>query len=594
MFIEQKSNAIYRVNLALDRVLSPFWNLSKHLLKDALLRQRDYAPYDEDFQNDIEARLNRCDVLFEKTRAEIMAKQSTPEEKNSEIAIEEEAKYDSVYSEAFQIILKSYIERIVTPDFFDRKIKYGCSLIVYSEQGECWFFAEGDAKDQFDKEVRNGLASMQIVEAFLKFLNGGIEVPNSYNPKIYGNVFPDIIDEARIAVYSPLYLKDAVAMKEGVSRKPSSYEIWFNKPCLNKLGYDEPQQGDVFDFCCGDQLIGLETGQYFIPLITNWRDYFDITDAPLIVWTDHRNNIFNIKEQDVKNKPAKLKMTEDEKSFVEAATSDEFTNILSHLCDNLYLAETTLEIKEEYQKFFQTLLKIEDLKHLVDYKLYVPKPEQDTVIGVYKIHKLAGETEYNLRHMLYTEQKDGREVYKDYNEKARNVIGVKVLKPQFASFYMMDYYEFFVEEVLKYLQRQGIIKGYLRNHHYLYRDEHNAQHECEIDALVYTGRKIAVMELKTTLHIEFLKKYPKRYAAIFKNEPYKDIYDFYLVSSYADDNIGILDIKEKDGYNVAREGLKTIPYKFEVNIPEVDKKLFCLSESSFDRLKAELQRVFIA
>lgn len=130
MFIEQKSNAIYRVNLALDRVLSPFWNLSKHLLKDALLRQRDYAPYDEDFQNDIEARLNRCDVLFEKTRAEIMAKQSTPEEKNSEIAIEEEAKYDSVYSEAFQIILKSYIERIVTPDFFDRKIKYGCSLIV--------------------------------------------------------------------------------------------------------------------------------------------------------------------------------------------------------------------------------------------------------------------------------------------------------------------------------------------------------------------------------------------------------------------------------------------------------------------------------
>lgn len=594
MFIEQKNNAIYRVNLALDRVLSPFWSLSRHLLKDSLLRQRDYTPYDADFQNNIEARLKRCDVLFEKTRAEIIAKQSTPEEKNNEIAIEEDAKYDSVFSEAFKIILKSFFERIVTPVFFDRMIKFGCSLIVYTELGECWFFAEGDAKDQFDKEVRNGLASMKIVESFLKFLNDGIEVPNSYNPRIYGNVFPDIIDEARIAIFSPLYLKEAVAVKAGVSKDFSSYKIWFNKPCLKKLGYDQPQQGDVFEFCCGDLLIGLETGQYFIPLITNWRDYFDLTDKASIVWTDHRNNIYNIKEQFINKKPVKLKMTEDEKSFVDAATSDEFTNLLSHLSDNLYLADNILEIKEEYQKYFQTLLKIEDLKHLVDYKLYVPKPDQDTVIGVYKIHKLAGETEYNLRHMLYTEQKDGKEIYRDYNENTRNVIGVQVLKPQYASFYMMDYYEFFVEEVLKYLQGQGVIKGYLRNHRYLYRDEHNVLRECEIDALVYTGRKIAVMELKTTLHIEFLKKYPKLYAAFLKNEQDKDIYDFYLVSSYADDNIGILDIKEKAGYNVAREGLKTIPYKFEVNIPDVEKKLFCLSESSFDRLKAELKQMFTA
>ena len=287
-------------------------------------------------------------------------------------------------------------------------------------------------------------------------------------------------------------------------------------------------------------------------------------------------------------------MTEDEKSFVNAARSDEFTNILSYLTDNLYLSDNTIEIKEEYQKYFQTLLKIEELKHLVDYKLYVPKPDQDTVVGVYKIHKLAGETEYNLRHMLYTEQTDGKVVFKDYNEVARNVIPVQVLKPQYASFYMKDYYEFFVEEVLKLLQRQGVINGYLRNHHYLYRDEHNVQHECEIDALIYTGSKIAVMELKTTLHIELLKNYPKHFATFLKYEPDRDIFDFYLVSSFADENIGILDIAEKDGYNVAREGLRTIPYKFEVNIPEVDKKLLCLSESSFDRLKAELQRVFTA
>ena len=76
-----------------------------------------------------------------------------------------------------------------------------------------------------------------------------------------------------------------------------------------------------------------------------------------------------------------------------------------------------------------------------------------------------------------------------------------------------------------------------------------------------------------------------------------DIYEFYLISSFADDNIAILKPDPKDGYNVKREGLKSIPYKFDVGIPVkggVKRNLHCLSESSFDRLKAELQQVFTA
>ena len=53
---------------------------------------------------------------------------------------------------------------------------------------------------------------------------------------------------------------------------------------------------------------------------------------------------------------------------------------------------------------------------------------------------------------------------------------------------------------------------------------------------------------------------------------------------------------EREGYNVRRDGLKSVPYKFDVAIPVRNggegKDLHCLSESSYGRLKAELEQVF--
>lgn len=43
---------------------------------------------------------------------------------------------------------------------------------------------------------------------------------------------------------------------------------------------------------------------------------------------------------------------------------------------------------------------------------------------------------------------------------------------------------------------------------------------------------------------------------------------------------------------VSRDGLKTIHYRFEIAIHGTEKRLHCLSESLYGRLKAELERVF--
>jgi hypothetical protein len=595
MFIQQKNNAIYRVSLTLDRVLAPFWDLTKNLLKSRLLTERVYTLFDTSFEQGKAERMQRCEELFQKNCEEINQSEGSEEEKQQAIEKEERCMYDTVFAEAFQLILNYFLHKILSPECFRKQIKKSCSLIIYKSEGECRFVAEGTAEDRFDKEFRNCLFSMKVVEEFLCFLNGGDVNSNSFNPKIYAYIFPDHFEDDAVSIASSNYSKEIIEAKEIVVRQPSMYQIWYNEQCLKSFGYNGSHEGDVYEYIVDETLVALEQGDYIIPLVTEWQTYFNVTNQAQLIWTDFQNQIYNIERRDnKKQKPAKLTMTNDEKAFVEAATSEDFTNILSHLVDNLYLPDDAPAVAETYQKFFHPLKKVEELKHLVDYKIYVPDQDQEgTVLGVYKINKLEGESDYNLRHMLYTQQVGDKQVIKDYNDEQRNVTTVQVLKPQYASFYMMDYYEFFVEEVLKSLKERGIINGYLRNQRYCYKGQ-GGNKMIEIDALVYNGQKIFLFELKTTLHIEFLNTYPQRYAALLAEETMPEIYSFHLVSSFAEDNIAVLNMAPKDGYNTVRKGLKTIPYKFDIAIPGTGNKLHCLSESSFNKLKAELQLVFTA
>lgn len=599
MFIQQKKNTIFRVSLTLERVLDPFWSLARNLLNEALLTERDYTPFDEDFQREKAERMQMCEDTFKRECERINADAISTEEKEKRISEESRSRYDTVYLEAFNYIQNYYLQKILSSDCFSKQIRTSCSLIVYKMQGECRFVTEGGAEEPFYKEFRNCLFSLKIVEDFLKFLNGGIGDDNNFNPKIYSYIFPDHYMDDAVSIASPIYFKDLLTPKKGITRSSSDYLVWYNKKCLESLGYNASNDGNVFEYKMGESLIALEQGDYIIPLVTEWRSFFNVTNEAQLVWVDYQNKIYSIKEKNGEKKQRKVKseMTKDEKEFVAAAASEEFTNTLSFLVDNLYLSDDAPEVTDAYKKFFHPLKKVEELKHLVDYRIYVPDHDQEgTVLGVYKINKLAGESDYNLRHMLYTQQVGGKQVIKDYNDEQRNVTTVQVLRPQYASFFMMDYYEFFVEEVLKVLKKQGAIKAYLRNQRFCFKGAKENK-LIEIDALVFTGQKVFLLELKTTMHIEFMNTYPQKYAEMLDNESTPDIYEFYLISSFAEDNITILRPKQMDGYNVKREGLKSVPYKFDVGIPvkgDNKRNLHCLSESSFDRLKEELQQVFTA
>lgn len=590
MFLNQKGNTIFRVMLSIDKVLEPFWSLSKNLIGKTLLNDRDYSAYNTDFQDSLEKRLKACDEEFEK-RCD--AFEGTEQEKLRFIEEEDKSRYDQLYDEAFRVVRDAYMEGVLKNDFFAKGIKKSCSLVIYHPSGECRFVTEGDATNSFEEDFQKCLSKAHILETFLDFLDKNIASAYTFDKSIYRNALPDNPHDEAVPIASPLYPMDLLTAKAEIVRCESEYKIWFNEAVLEKLGYEMPQGEGVFEYKYGERIVGLEQGQYFIPLSADWRENFEISAQIEIVWIDYKNQVFvKPPKENEKKAHEKTKLTADEQAFIDAAKTERFTNLLSYLEDNLYLSDDAPEIPGEYSNFFQTLVKIENLKHLPDYKLYVPDQESDTVLGIYKINREKGETSYNLRHMLSMKNRDDDWIIKDcYDARNKNATAVSTLLPQYAPFYNRYYYEFFVEAVLKDLKNQGVIKDFLRNQHYEYVAPDGTR-QCEIDAIVKTEKKIVILELKTTLHVEFLVDYPQRYASMLRAAAMPDLYDFYLISSFADPNVAFVMKEPDDGYNKRRDGLKTIPYRFNLTIPDTHKQLYCLSESSFDKLKAELQRVF--
>lgn len=590
MFLNQKGNTIFRVILSIDKVLEPFWSLSKNLIGEALLKKRDYSAFNSEFQDSLKKRLEGCDEEFKK-RCD--AFEGSELEMQKFIEEEGKSRYDQLYDEAFKVVRDAYLVDVLSNDCFNKGIKKSCSLVVYHPSGECRFVTEGDASNSFEDDFQKCLSNAKILDKFLDFLDKSIANAYTFDQSIYRSALPDKPHDESVPIASPLYPMASLTAKAEVERGESEYKIWFNETVLSKLGYEMPQGEAVFEYKNGERIVGLEQGQYFIPLSSDWRESFDISNPLEFVWTDYKNQVFVKPPKDKENKKQeKTKLTLDEQAFIDAAKTEGFTNLLSYLEDNLYLSKDAPEIPGAYARFFQTLVKIEDLKHLPDYKLYVPDQEGDTVLGVYKINREKGESSYNLRHMLSMKNSGEDRIIKDcYDGGNKKASAVSTLLPQYAPFYNRYYYEFFVEAVLKDLKEQGVIKGFLRNQHYAYATPDGLK-GCEIDAIVKTDSKIMILELKTTLHVEFLVDYPQRYAAMLGAAAIPELYELHLISSFADPNIAVMNNDAVDGYNQQREGLKTMPYRFDMAILGTGKKLHCLSESSYDKLKAELTRVF--
>ena len=255
MFLNQKGNTIFRMTLSIDKVLEPFWSLSKNLIGEALLKDRDYRAFNSDFQESLAKRLEECDAEFNKR---CVVFEGTEPEKQRFIEEEDKSRYDQLYDEAFRVVRDAYMEGVLKNDCFAKGIKKSCSLVVYHPSGECRFVTEGDASNSFEEDFQKCLSKAKILETFLDFLDKSIASAYTFDKSIYSSALPDNPRDESVSIASPLYLMALLAAKAGVERCDSEYKIWFNEAVLEKLGYAMPQDGSVYAYKNEERIVGLE------------------------------------------------------------------------------------------------------------------------------------------------------------------------------------------------------------------------------------------------------------------------------------------------------------------------------------------------
>lgn len=164
---------------------------------------------------------------------------------------------------------------------------------------------------------------------------------------------------------------------------------------------------------------------------------------------------------------------------------------------------------------------------------------------------------------------------------------VSTLKPSICYYFLSKYFEDFVEIILDENEY-----SYASNHHFTIDKEEFT----EVDFLIETSKKITYVESKTKISKFYIDGYLKRASQLI--DKFKKLYDdgieiqFVLIGSFSDKTVSeyqyFIDTSgNKDrGYNIKREGLNSIPYLFDVPIPDKGgKTITIIAEPEFEKLK---------
>ncbi|QRX64248.1 hypothetical protein JS578_03045 [Dysgonomonadaceae bacterium zrk40] len=170
---------------------------------------------------------------------------------------------------------------------------------------------------------------------------------------------------------------------------------------------------------------------------------------------------------------------------------------------------------------------------------------------------------------------------------------IYVLKPEISFYFRYKYFEDFFEEILK---ESGL--NYISNYKVKYKSNDN---EAEFDFIIKTDQKIYVIELKTTLRNEEIAKYEKKCMKLMQELPtIQDNLEFLIIGSLSDENCETYRYYIEEGkkqyqdYNSKREEVSIVPYRFTIPIrSSSDKKLVCIAEPSFERLKSIIDEICV-
>lgn len=306
-------------------------------------------------------------------------------------------------------------------------------------------------------------------------------------------------------------------------------------------------------------------------------------------WIEFRSKVYNKVEKD-EGSTAKThqRYKKANMAFLQNMKKENFSTIFSHLENNLFLDYNAYKNEsKEIISLFEEVTLVSGLEELYNYEIFSGKSEKSPVfVGFHKKDK-AGSNSYNLLHYM---THDGGKVKNKRNLESPTIPSCRkvfVLKSDHAFYYLERYYEdFFSDALIETKASLGYI-DFIANPKVSYDGKSN-----EIDIIVFNGEKLFFIELKTTLSLDYIIQYKNKCNAwMEKHLEFIDNIEFMIFGAYGKNVLEVCNLEDlkEEGYNVLIDGLNGMAYDFKIPLNH-DKKLRCITQSSFEKLKIKLQK----
>lgn len=590
MFSSQSKYKLFSYDILLEDIINPFIDLVSDFLSIdknnnwGIITAINFSSIDKPLADEIEKlKIKNKRYIEDKKLKCRNGKKPTEELKKAEEVIDDEIQRLKRWG--YETINSYFINEILSSANLS---KYGATKIILFDKAAKLIMTENDnMSDLLVKILSKSKLVSQLLSHTYKKGNVNFEkLTNFDNEDLYRtNTNIEQLFTLTCPAINSSYLK------ESLDKIPiENTDIWINERFFDKYILTEAYSPSdiIYILQDGDKPCGICAGNVSFIYIANSLALIKEENLLDYYWCLLKNNIYRIPEHKDNFKSSLVE------EFNKKVKEEKFTSLLSHLKKNLYIED--VEIPEDYKQYFEDNFKINELKHLTGYELYLPyiADMESSLVGIYHTDKKPSETHYNLVHWISNHQESNK-IYEFSKERpvTKNKKLVHILKPEISFYFRHKYFEDFFEEILKELGLQ-----YVSNYKVKYKSNNN---EAEYDFIIKTPEKIYIIELKTKLRNEEASKFEKKSIKLMRELPFiQEKIEFLIIGALSDENCDTYKYYIEEGkklhveYNSKRDGFFTIPYWFTFPMESsLNKKLTCIAEPSYERLKSIINQICI-
>ena len=580
MFERNELYRVYKISIPIIDLLVPYWNLYINIKGLSIIDTLEFPAGYESYKK-------HCTEIYN----DYQQKKEHIADKDDSIQLEE-----TTINQILCVLTRYICANIYNREHFFKAFKKHFFTIVHKE--DSFFCLTKDCNEEkmiglLDKFLTNSNPIRLLLQTIDR--NSEKNFDDMINCGLYSVAAQKTIDSSDIrSIYAPVYhISDfKTTENEHVSYELSSNEYWLNYDLIKEyynLEEEQDTKAIVFAKQNNDSIShidGLYIKDVIIPFISDFKKQYQVNLNA--IWREFKSNVYHHKSE--KNDNINRKNNKKQKEFLQLVKNEEVTNKLSYLVNNLFIPQEHISKIEGLESCFNDVTIVEGLSELENYEFFSSNIENDKpFIGIHKKDK-AGSSSYKLLHYI------NRNAGKLENIRGHNNISkctgkiAKVLKPDLAFYYLLRYYEDFFSLALNEVKQEtGNIIDFVANQNLRINSSEN-----EVDILAFNGTDIYIIELKTTLNIDYIISYQKKCNKWLQHNPeIANNMKFIIAGNFGSETLNICGKKEEcDGYNEARPNMNGYAYSFSIPLNE-EHELYCFTESSFERLKSKLTKILI-